>query len=121
MKLPHARNGTTKLAAGLSIFKSDSIKAGTAALTTLSPSFSLYLISFPQSFSFDARAVMSASLSPSLIPSFRSRDIKEEKMANILRYIERQLGREVHLERDGMGRWAIPHELVASSGIPFDQ
>ena len=66
---------------------------------------------------------MSASLSssPSLIRSFRSRDIKEEKMANILRYIERQLGREVHLERDGMGRWAIPHELVASSGIPFDQ
>ena len=61
------------------------------------------------------------SLSPSLTPSFRSRDIKEEKMANILRYIERQLGREVHLERDGMGRWAIPHELVASSGIPFDQ
>ena len=56
-----------------------------------------------------------------MIRSFRSRDIKEEKMANILRYIERQLGREVHLERDGMGRWAIPHELVASSGIPFDQ
>ena len=62
MNLPMAQNGTTKLAAGLSIFKSDSIKAGTAALTTLSPSFSLYLISFPQSFSFDARAVMSASL-----------------------------------------------------------
>ena len=56
MKLPHARNGTTKLAACLSIFASDSIKAGTAALTALSPSFSLYLISFPQSFSFDARA-----------------------------------------------------------------
>ena len=55
MNLPNAQNVTTKLAAGLSIFKSDSIKAGTAALTTLSPSFSLYLISFPQSFSFDAR------------------------------------------------------------------
>ena len=50
-----------------------------------------------------------------------SRDIKEEKMGNILRYIERQLGREVHLERDGMGRWAIPQELVKSSRIPFDQ
>ena len=51
----------------------------------------------------------------------RSHDIKEEKMANILRYIERELGREVHLERDGMGRWAIPQELVSSSRIPFDQ
>ena len=50
-----------------------------------------------------------------------SRDIKEEKMGNILRYIERQLGREVHLERDAMGRWAIPQELVKSSRIPFDQ
>ena len=51
----------------------------------------------------------------------RSHDIKEERMANILRYIERELGREVHLERDGMGRWAIPQELVSSSRIPFDQ
>ena len=42
-------------------------------------------------------------------------------MANILRYIERELGREVHLERDSMGRWAIPEELVSSSSIPFDQ
>ena len=57
MMLSYAQNEITKLESSVSKFGSDSIKARVRRIDESLPhssSFSLYLISFPQSFSFDA-------------------------------------------------------------------
>jgi hypothetical protein len=42
-------------------------------------------------------------------------------MDKIAKYIEQKIGHEVHLERDNLGRWAIPEELLKTTNIRFDQ
>lgn len=52
---------------------------------------------------------------------FLRKNVKDQRMDNIIKIIEARLGMKVDLKMDDKGRWVIPAELQASTDIPFEQ